>query len=355
MTNSYTFAFTSKASFVVSIIFFFFSITQLINKKKPLSNYFLSVLYLALGVQCLSFWLYSHDSPLFENYLYFSDSALLFLTGPFLYLFFLYITRETPITLRTILLNAAPFFASFFLIERINLIYPILDDKMGLLTIDLIITLSYLSLFIYLILIFRILSSNFKKGSKSPEKRFLIYIIICSMFFSFTLLLSNTLWPELQLISHIAFIFIGLFFIFFLIRYPDYFRKAQKKSQEIRYRNSQLMNLDKEKVVARLDSLFKMEKIYREQNLTLKTLSEKLNISSPQLSEFLSSHYKTNFNTYINSYRIKEVKKNLKERSDVNLLAVALDCGFNSKSTFNDAFRKLTGLTPSQYRAKINK
>jgi AraC-like DNA-binding protein len=160
------------------------------------------------------------------------------------------------------------------------------------------------------------------------------------------------MWPKLQLIGHSAFFCIALSFLFFLFRYPDYFNKAQKQSREIRYRNSQLKNINEEKLAVMLDLLIYRDNIYRERNLTIKILSDKLKISSPQLSEFLSRHYKTNFNNLINSYRVKAVQKILNEKSDVNILEAAMDCGFNSKSTFNAAFRKFTGLTPSQYRAK---
>ena len=341
---------TAKASFIVSIVFFFFSIIQLINKKKPLSNYFLSIIYTAVGVQCLSFWFYCNDSSLFDKYFNYSDTAFLFLIGAFLYLFFLYITSDSKITLKKILINTAPFFSSLFFIEGV---FPSLDIKIGLLIIEMITSLSYLSLFIYLILIYRTLHSYYIDKDKSPEIRFLRYIILCSIIFSFFLLLSNILWPVLHLISQIAFLCIPLLFIFFLIRYPRYLRKAQQESQEIRYRNSQIGSLDKDKVITQLDSLMDEKRIYKENNLSVKTLSAKLKISSPQLSELLNSHYKTNFNNFINIRRVEEIKTILHEKADENLLKIALDCGFNSKTTFNASFRKFTGMTPSDYKKQF--
>jgi AraC-like DNA-binding protein len=94
------------------------------------------------------------------------------------------------------------------------------------------------------------------------------------------------------------------------------------------------------------------EEIYKESQLTLKILSDELAITSSQLSELLNSYYKTSFNNYINSHRIDEVKRILEVQGNANILQTAIDCGFNSKTAFNNAFRKFTGLSPSLYRKK---
>ncbi|MDC7226899.1 MAG: helix-turn-helix domain-containing protein [Spirochaetales bacterium] len=202
-------------------------------------------------------------------------------------------------------------------------------------------------------MIFRLLRLYYQK-LKTSEIKTLIHIIICSLVFSVALLLSETLWPNLQYIGHLAFLLIPMSFIFFLIRYPAYFNKAQEESQEIRYRNSQLGSVNKEEVVAGLDALLKQEKIYIDRTVTLSNLSSRLNISSAQLSEFLNSQYGTNFNNFINSYRIEEVKRILNNSPDTNVLETAFNCGFNSKSAFNTNFRKFTGLTPSEYKKKVS-
>ncbi|MBI9103714.1 MAG: AraC family transcriptional regulator [Spirochaetales bacterium] len=344
--------FIANISFVVSIIFFFFSLIQLIHKDKPLPNYFLSIIYFAVGIQYLSFWLYCRDSPIFERYFYYLDTAFLFLIGTFLYLFFLYIFSDNIISLKKTVLHVSPFLVTLLLIEGINLHYPSVEGIKGLLIIDVIITLSYLSLFVYMMLISKVLNAYYRKEKRSPELKSLIFIVRSSIGFSLILLLSVTLGKGLQFIGHIAFFCIPLFFIFFIIRYPAYFSNAQKESQEIRYLNSRLKGLDMETVFASLDSLMDREEIYRDSTLTLKSLGDKLNISSPQLSELLNTHYHTNFNSFINSYRIDKVKKILKEESDVNILQIAFDCGFNSKTTFNTTFRKFAGISPSKYREK---
>jgi AraC-like DNA-binding protein len=62
-----------------------------------------------------------------------------------------------------------------------------------------------------------------------------------------------------------------------------------------------------------------------------------------------------NFNDYINSFRIEEIKKRFEngETEDFTVLGIALDSGFNSKTTFNRAFKKYTGSTPQFYIQKL--
>jgi AraC-like DNA-binding protein len=83
-------------------------------------------------------------------------------------------------------------------------------------------------------------------------------------------------------------------------------------------------------------------------------LSEKLNIQKTQLTFLLNAHMGVNFFTYINNYRLQKVLDELADpkKAHLKILAIAFDCGFNSKSTFNNLFKKHTGNTPSEYRQK---
>ena len=61
------------------------------------------------------------------------------------------------------------------------------------------------------------------------------------------------------------------------------------------------------------------------------------------------------FNSYINSLRIGRAQQKITQEADKKILAIALECGFTSLSTFNQAFKKNTGLNPSEYRSTVNK
>ena len=92
--------------------------------------------------------------------------------------------------------------------------------------------------------------------------------------------------------------------------------------------------------------------LYRDSELTLASLSEKVGVSMHHLSETLNQHGGKNFNQFINEYRVAEVCQQLDQKSDKKLIDLALDAGFSSKSSFNALFKKLTGQTPSQYKRK---
>ncbi len=95
---------------------------------------------------------------------------------------------------------------------------------------------------------------------------------------------------------------------------------------------------------------------YAESLLTINDLAGLLDIAPKKLSQVINQGYRVNFNDFINQYRVKAVVAKFEEgeHSLQTLLGIAYDCGFNSKSTFNRAFRKHTGLSPSDYLKKLS-
>ncbi|TGN07124.1 AraC family transcriptional regulator [Leptospira ilyithenensis] len=152
---------------------------------------------------------------------------------------------------------------------------------------------------------------------------------------------------------------IGFFFCFlYVLRQssPDFFLEVRKiVEEEKKERISQISKLDHNLVRKQLEDLFEKEKIYREEKLNLRDLSEKLDLTSHQLSEFLNTEIKLSFYQYTNLFRVNEAKEKIEKEPDRSLLAIAYDVGFGSKSTFNEAFKKETGKTPREYREKILK
>lgn len=80
-------------------------------------------------------------------------------------------------------------------------------------------------------------------------------------------------------------------------------------------------------------------------------LSEKLDVKKHHLSQVINEKAGVNFFDYINRFRVEEVKNRLADAGmrKMTLLGIAFDSGFNSKATFNTAFKKVTGMTPSEY------
>jgi len=105
----------------------------------------------------------------------------------------------------------------------------------------------------------------------------------------------------------------------------------------------------------KLMDYMKLQKPYLKADLTIQELADYLHILRSDLSEVLNQYYKKNFFTFINEFRVEEVKSRMKEKENehLTLLAIGLDSGFNSKTTFNTIFKQYTGKTPSEYRSSI--
>lgn len=105
-----------------------------------------------------------------------------------------------------------------------------------------------------------------------------------------------------------------------------------------------------------LVDLMKSEKPFLEGDLTATQLAKMCSVSRHQLSQVLSKSLNTNFYDYVNYLRIEEFKKRVEsgEYKHLTLLAIAFDSGFNSKTSFNTAFKKNVGVTPSQYKKNFD-
>lgn len=104
-----------------------------------------------------------------------------------------------------------------------------------------------------------------------------------------------------------------------------------------------------------LNELIETEQPYLDPFLTLKDLAEKLGIPSNYLSRLLNEGFEKNFSEFINTYRLNHFKESIKKSENKNLtiLAIAYESGFNSKTSFNNFFKKAMGTTPSAYLKSV--
>ena len=120
---------------------------------------------------------------------------------------------------------------------------------------------------------------------------------------------------------------------------------------EKRYKKSALDTEMMNEYEISLTKFIQKSKIYLEAEISLEELSDKTKIPKHHLTQLLNERFGKNFYTFINEYRINEAIQKLKDPdTGTNILSLAFDCGFNSKSSFNNYFKKVTGLTPSAYR-----
>lgn len=103
--------------------------------------------------------------------------------------------------------------------------------------------------------------------------------------------------------------------------------------------------------VEQLDAYIKEEEPFKKQGFTVTELAQALKVPSHHLSYVLNHYYKQRFTDFINNYRVNYIKKQLESDSwrSYTLEALAKESGFSSRSTFSVAFKKFTGLSPSQY------
>ncbi len=94
------------------------------------------------------------------------------------------------------------------------------------------------------------------------------------------------------------------------------------------------------------------KKAYRNPDLKILSISEETGLNSGQISKIVNNTFQKNINDWLNDYRIEEAKEYLLE-SSLTIQEIYFEVGFNSKSAFNNAFKKRLGDTPTGYRAKL--
>lgn len=122
-----------------------------------------------------------------------------------------------------------------------------------------------------------------------------------------------------------------------------------------RYERSGLTDDEAIALQRALVAMMEKERLYQNSALTLADLAERLDTTPHKLSEVLNSQLEQTFYDFVNGYRVRDVQRRIADRETKHLkiLALAMDAGFASKSTFNHVFRQHTGHTPSAYRRSL--
>jgi AraC-like DNA-binding protein len=160
-----------------------------------------------------------------------------------------------------------------------------------------------------------------------------------------------------------VFLFVALF-VFFIGFYG--FRQGmiyrylpsgedRKSEPPERYLRSRLEPNEARYHLARIEEFMQSKKPWLQPRFSLDELSASLQLSPHLISQILNLELKKNFFEYVSQYRVEAFKRNLfiADLQHLSLLGVALESGFNSKSSFNRIFKQSTGLTPSQYKKTL--
>ena len=122
------------------------------------------------------------------------------------------------------------------------------------------------------------------------------------------------------------------------------------------YANSTLQKEEMKNIYNLLNNCMTETKLFLNPELSLKILSENLKLPQHHITQTLSVYSNQNFSDFVNQYRVNEFKFRILKSGNNNysLMGIASECGFNSKSTFNRVFKKITGLTPSEYITELS-
>ena len=136
----------------------------------------------------------------------------------------------------------------------------------------------------------------------------------------------------------------------------DFLAEAEKEKEQSTITNTGEIQITTEDEILKkqLEDLMHEKLIFKNPNLTLFDVAKMLETHPKKVSNIINKGFKVNFNDFVNSYRTEEViKKVTSNENDLKtLLGIALDSGFNSKSTFNRAFKKHKKQTPKEYFSK---
>ncbi len=131
---------------------------------------------------------------------------------------------------------------------------------------------------------------------------------------------------------------------------PEIFIKGITLEKPL-FKSKELPQKEAQECIEKLQALMHNEKIYLNPDLSLSEISSLLKITPRQLSNIFKKYLKSSFYDYINHFRVDEAKNLISsgKHKQWNLVAIAMEAGFNSKSTFNRIFKKSVGYTPSEY------
>lgn len=218
----------------------------------------------------------------------------------------------------------------------------------------------------------RLTPFNYKELSRELSLTNIIYIINSIALFlyllNFSVLLSGHTFLLAKNYEIIILILSTIIFFefYYYWKYPELIQNEVFSIKEQYYINAENSKKEKEislktdsnnssdELKSKLIFEMSMNKLYKDPNLNIAKLSETLNVKTHVLSKLINEEFNSNFRDYINKYRVNEfIELAISEKyKNYTFIALGYEVGFNSKSTFNLAFKKNTGLSPGEFLKK---
>lgn len=369
-----------------------FAAFVLITKKRvEISDRIMIACLLTFAGKFSIFILHAEHSEFFD--LAFSMGVMPMTFGPYMYLYTTYLVENrTKFRLRD-LLHFVPFLAmtwAYFMFFKdvvdfsevnyfANDSYLVVRVLYGLIFFTSVVTytvMTYVKLWRYR----RSLSENFSYWNRQLKLLWLNFIpgLFATLFvIYFTVGFINAFSfkkvYDITMISHIGLTIIAFSMSYFGLRQPTLFRPTYKRTikdeeedapvvligkkktteeEEKKKAKARFTEEEAERLLAKLTRHMESAKPYLTPDLTLYDLASQVNLSKNDLTELLNNHLGKNFFSFVNEYRLAAVIERLEnpDYDHFTIISIAYDCGFNSKSTFNNLFKQHTGLTPSEYK-----
>jgi len=363
----------SYLSFLIAFQLLFVGIFLITHKKgNRRNNMLLSAVFFMIAWNMGDLTLQMNGVVLNWEFLHHIDDGFLFIYGPIFYLYAQgVIFRDFKLSSRN-LLHLTPYLLLTISILSLNNIVPNLSEEIIMNNLPwqfyLLSALMYVHLFVYLGLTYKSLWKYrliIKNKYSQIDKINLDWLSFALN--TFGLLAFISLIQNFIVLAENRTVFMGtlvllLIFIFYFVnkvilkalRQPEIFAGIAQ-NETTKYLGSNLTPGQIEDYKKQLLALLGTEKPFLSPQVSLTDLSEKLLVSTKHLSQVINQSFNKSFFDFINSYRIQEVQQILKESKDdkLTVLEAMYQAGFNSKSSFNTAFKKETGLTPTEFRQMI--
>ena len=355
--------------------FLFFSFFLLIHKKgKRVSNSLLA-LFLFSKVLCyINSMLFIHRSSVMEWFPhgFFIGQSFEFLLGPSLYFYVksmayrdfslrkMHVFHLIPFFLHGIVLMMTFHFHSAEVKRALLMNRPLIITPVEFIVIESAIYIHFIVYGIISLIVLKEYRLELKKTFSSIQYIQLTWLkgltlgfsaIWVSSYINFLLLVTihQTLIPGSV---HIFAIFLFANIVVYKgLKQPLIFSGIEKDSMKPKYAKTPLPESEMDHYIDRLLAYMESEKPYLDSSLTINDLADKLSIPSHYISQVINTRLNQNFYNFVNGYRIEESKRVLAEQSKhkKTVLEVLYEAGFNSKSAFNNVFKKHTGMTPREF------
>ncbi|MCB0495085.1 MAG: helix-turn-helix domain-containing protein [Cyclobacteriaceae bacterium] len=355
----------------------FFEFLLLSKKQKTLADNVLSVWMFFIALNLFLFYVNNTEALAYKYpFLLGVNAPIPFVHGPFLFLYTQALagnlTRWKSITFLHFIpvplfyLANINFYLNYSTAEKIEFVEKVKAGNAGLF-FSMAAVLMIASAITYLILTFfqysrhhKNIVNNLSFNDERVNLHWLRNLLIGMSVIWLVVIIANLNIPGLnneQVIYTTVVLFV-LSIGYFGVRQGNIFTSTPVASKnktdeqvEKRYAKSGLKEADMDSIEKELKHLMETEELFLDENITLPKLAEQIGISANNLSQVINDRFQKNFYDFINSYRIKRFKLLAKDpkKRNYTILALAYECGFNSKSSFNKYFKSATNTTPSEY------